>query len=292
MWGKINLYKPENMTSQQAVSHLRRILGLKRIGHSGTLDPMATGVLNCFVGRATRFIDLLPESEKIYKADFILGKSSDTLDIWGKVVDHEFEAVEEEELKRVLEGFLGESLQLPPMYSAIKYKGRALYDYAREGQEIERKKRRILISKLELLNFDGFEGSLMIHCSRGTYVRSLIDDIGSRLGTAGLMSGLVRLRNDWVDLEDCYSLDQIREMYSKGDMSFLTCPATNVSLARADIDKTTYEDLAQGRINSFRSECQQGRYLIYWDNNFVGTALCEKEGFLVRERIIKVEDDS
>lgn len=292
MWGKINLYKPENMTSQQAVTHLRRILGIKRIGHSGTLDPMATGVLNCFVGRATRFIDLIPEEEKIYHADFILGKSSDTLDIWGRVEDHELEDVKEEEFRKVLESFLGDSLQLPPMYSAIKYKGRALYDYAREGQDITRKRRRIFISRLELLEFDGIKGSLLIHCSRGTYIRSLIDDIGSRLGTAALMSGLVRRRNDWANLEDCYSLEQIRAMHSRGDMSFLTSPAENVKIAKVDVDKLTYEGLAQGKIKSFSSDCKQGRYLVYTDNNFVGTALCNKEGFLVRERIVKVEDDS
>ncbi|HZK09540.1 MAG TPA: tRNA pseudouridine(55) synthase TruB, partial [Clostridia bacterium] len=209
MWGKINLYKEADMSSQQAVTRLRRLLGIKKIGHSGTLDPMATGVLNCFVSQATKFIDLLPEEVKVYQADFILGQTSDTLDIWGNITSKPFVSPTERELKEELGKFIGESFQIPPMYSAIKYKGQALYHYARQGIEIPRKKRKININKLELINFDGKKGSIRIHCSRGTYIRTLIDDLGQNLGTGAIMSGLVREHNDWAGLKDCYSLKEI-----------------------------------------------------------------------------------
>lgn len=288
MWGKINLYKPEEMSSQQAVTGLRRILGIKKIGHSGTLDPMATGVLNCFVGKATRFIDLLPEDEKVYRAKFILGKTSDTLDIWGRVEDRSFEAPDRKSLEEALAGFLGESYQKPPMYSAIKYRGKALYKYAREGQEVERKKRRIYISRLELLDYDGASGVLEIACSRGTYIRSLIDDLGDVLGTGALMSGLVRESNDWASLDETYSLEDIEEMYKRGDSSFLVAVDKNIDLPKVTLSDDEYFDLALGRIKVIERNCSQGRHLLYFRGGFVGTALCDRDS-LIKEKVVQVD---
>ncbi len=288
MWGKINLYKPQDMTSQQAVSRLRRILGIKKIGHSGTLDPMAQGVLNCYVGRATRFIDLLAEEEKVYRADFVLGQTSDTLDIWGRVEQLDFFQPSRAQVEQVITGFLGESYQLPPMYSAIKYQGRPLYHYARAGQDIPRKKREIFISKINLLDFDGTRGSLEIKCSRGTYIRTLISDIGEKLATGAIMSGLIRQHNDWARLEDCFKLEEIEEMFRKKDHTFLLSVDNNVVLPRFDLGDSEYKLLAQGRIKSIEASCQAGRYLLYSREKFVGTGLCE-DGFLQRERVVQVD---
>ena len=288
MWGKINLYKEQNMTSQQAVSRLRRLLSIKKIGHSGTLDPMATGVLNCFVGQATKFIDLLPESEKVYQAGFILGKSSNTQDIWGQMEKRDFIPPTKEKVEEALQSFLGISLQLPPMYSAIKVKGKALYHYAREGKEIERKKREIKISKIELFDFDGQHGHVLLHCSRGTYVRSFLYDLGEILGTGAVMSSLVRLRNDWVNLEDCYLLDEIETLLKQGDHSFLTSPDQGVELCKNIISKELYLDLLLGRRKTLTENPGEGRVLLYVGDNFVGTALYDHEG-LQREKMVQVD---
>ncbi len=291
MWGKINLYKESNMSSQQAVSRLRRLLKIKKIGHSGTLDPMATGVLNCFVSQATKFIDLLPEGEKIYRADFILGKTSDTLDIWGELISHSFIPPSEAEVVEKLGSFLGPSLQTPPMYSALKHKGKALYKYAREGVEIPRKKREIHISNLELLGFDGEEGSIRIHCSRGTYIRTLIDDFGQLLGTGALMSGLVREKNDWARIEDCYTLQDIEGLIAQKDWGFLQSVDRNVDLVSIDIPINIYDDLLTGKTKTILKGQGEGRVLLYYKDLFVGTAFW-KEDELQREKLIQVEHDT
>lgn len=291
MWGKINLYKEANMSSQQAVARLRRLLKIKKIGHSGTLDPMATGVLNCFVGQATRFIDLLPEEGKVYRADFVLGKTSDTLDIWGEVINHTFISPTQEELIEKLSTFLGASLQTPPMYSALKHKGKALYKYAREGIEIPRKKRQINISKLELLSFDGEKGSIRICCSRGTYIRTLIDDFGSLLGTGALMSGLVREHNDWAELEDCYTLAEIELLLEAKDLSFLQSVDKNINLASTKISTNLYADLLTGKTKTILQGQGEGRVLLYYNDLFVGTSFW-KDDQLQKEKLIQVEYDS
>lgn len=291
MWGKINLYKEANMSSQQAVARLRRLLGIKKIGHSGTLDPMATGVLNCFVSQATKFIDLLAQEEKVYRADFILGRTSDTLDIWGDVRSKDFISPTEEEIKEKLSTFLGLSFQTPPMYSALKHKGKALYKYAREGLEIPRKKRQIYIRQLDLLSYDGEEGSIRIHCSRGTYIRTLIDDLGKLLGTGALMSGLVREQNDWAKIEDCYSLQEIESLLAAGDFSFLQSVDKNIDLPCLEISEKLYSDLVTGRTKTILLGKGEARVLLYFRKTFVGTALWNKDE-LQKEKLIQVEYDT
>lgn len=288
MWGKINLAKEQNMTSQQAVSRLRRLLSIKKIGHSGTLDPMAEGVLNCFVGQATKFIDLLPEDKKTYEAGFELGKSSDTLDIWGEVEEYDFDSPSRETVEETLKCFLGSSLQIPPMYSAIKVKGKALYRYAREGIEVKRKEREIFIHHLELLDFDGTKGTILMQCSRGTYVRSLLHDLGERLGTGAVMSSLIRLHNDWVDLKDCYTLEQVEASIASGDYGFLRSPDEGVNLSKKVISKEVYVDLILGRKKTIATGQDQGRILLYCGDQFVGTAYWEDQK-LQREKMIQVE---
>ena len=211
MNGIILINKPQNFTSFDVVAVVRRKFGTKKVGHGGTLDPMATGVLPVFIGCATKAVDLLPDSGKSYRAGFRLGLTSDTLDIWGELSEEMPVDIEKAALEAVLERFRGEIEQTPPMYSALKVGGRKLCDLARQGIEVERKARKITISRLDLLAFDGKNGVIEVDCSTGTYIRSLVDDIGKALGTGAVMTELCRTRACGFELSECVSIEELRE---------------------------------------------------------------------------------
>lgn len=211
MNGIILIDKPQNFTSFDVVAVVRRKFGTKKVGHGGTLDPMATGVLPVFIGCATKAVDLLPDSGKSYRAGFRLGLSSDTLDIWGELSEEKPADIGREALEAVLERFRGEIEQTPPMYSALKVGGRKLCDLARQGIEVERKSRKITISRLDLLDFDGKNGVIEVDCSTGTYIRTLVDDIGKMLGTGAVMTSLCRTRACGYALSECVSIEELRE---------------------------------------------------------------------------------
>lgn len=215
--GVVPINKPEGFTSFDVVAKLRGILKIKRIGHSGTLDPMATGVLPVFVGRATKAIDIIPDRKKEYAAGFSLGFSTDTLDITGNITERSGAKASEEEVRRALSGFIGKITQIPPMYSAVRVGGKRLYDLAREGKTVERPPREIEIFSLELSEFDGESGSGKIEmcCSKGTYVRTLIDDLGRKLGTLGTMTSLVRTYSQGFSLGECIGIEEFAEAFSE-----------------------------------------------------------------------------
>ena len=192
MNGIVIIDKPVGWTSQDVVSKLRGKLHTKRIGHGGTLDPMATGVLPVFVGRATRGVEFFEHAEKTYETVLRLGLLTDTEDTSGTVLEERSVAVTEEQLEAALAQFRGEILQVPPMYSALKVNGQKLYDLARKGKEVERQPRPITIHELELLGFDGRDAKLRVRCSKGTYIRTLCKDIGLALGCGGCMAELRR----------------------------------------------------------------------------------------------------
>lgn len=210
MNGIIVVNKPRSFTSFDAVAIMRGCFHTKKVGHSGTLDPMATGVLPIFIGGATKAVSLLPESDKSYRAGFRLGLTSDTLDIWGKCSEQKDVNVSEEALKAVLERFKGSIEQVPPMYSALKVNGQKLCDLARKGIEVERKPRKVTISRLELVGFDGTDGVIDVDCSSGTYIRSLADDIGAALGTGAVMTSLVRTRACGFSLAESVPLEELK----------------------------------------------------------------------------------
>lgn len=210
MTGIICVNKPQEFTSFDVVASMRRCFGTKKIGHGGTLDPMAAGVLPVFVGGATKAVDLVPEKSKSYRAGFRLGVVSDTQDIWGKLRSRCENGVSEAEMRIALEDFRGDITQIPPMYSALKVNGQKLCDLARRGIEVERKPRPAVISRLELLSFDGTDGVLEVDCSGGTYIRTLISDIGEALGTGAVMTSLCRTRSCGFTLDDCHELEEIR----------------------------------------------------------------------------------
>ena len=193
MDGIVIVDKPEGWTSQDVVSKLRGVLKTRRIGHGGTLDPMATGVLPVFVGRGTRGVEFFEHAEKTYEAVLRLGLSTDTEDITGTVLEEKEVTITEEQFLSILEQFRGEIQQIPPMYSAIKVNGQKLCDLARKGREVERQPRTITIHKLECLEFAGNTARLLVHCSKGTYIRTLCKDIGQALGCGGCMEALRRV---------------------------------------------------------------------------------------------------
>ncbi len=218
MTGFVFLDKDEGMTSFFAASRLRRIFSTKKVGHTGTLDPMATGVLPVAVGGATRFIDFIPDSDKSYRARFLLGKTTDTLDITGQVLTQSEVNVRREDIEKILPLFRGEIFQVPPMYSALKKDGVRLYDLARQGVEVEREKRKITVYSLELTSYEGEnEFEIEVSCSKGTYIRTLIDDIGKRLGCGAVMTGLCRTRANGVDIADCIKLSELQRLCEGGN---------------------------------------------------------------------------
>lgn len=192
--GIIVVKKPQNFTSFDVVAVMRGCLHTKKVGHGGTLDPMATGILPVFAGSAAKAVSLLPDSDKSYRAGFRLGITSDTLDIWGNCSEQKDVRVSSERLVGTLKKFTGSVKQIPPMYSAVKIGGKKLCDLARQGVEVERQPRSVTISRIELTGFDGSDGEIEVDCSSGTYIRSLIDDIGAALGTGAVMTALERTR--------------------------------------------------------------------------------------------------
>ena len=209
MNGIVIVDKPQGWTSQDVTARLRRVFNTRRIGHGGTLDPMATGVLPVFVGRGTRGVEFFEHAEKTYEAVLQLGITTDTEDVTGTVLEEKPVALTEEEFLNILPQFRGEIQQVPPMYSALKVNGQKLCDLARQGKEVERKPRTITIHKLECLEFNGDTARLLVHCSKGTYIRTLCKDIGEALGCGGCMKSLRRVTAGEYTIEEAVPLQTL-----------------------------------------------------------------------------------
>ncbi|MCM1285501.1 MAG: tRNA pseudouridine(55) synthase TruB [Acetobacter sp.] len=215
MTGIICINKDKDITSFGTVAKVRGITRIKKAGHTGTLDPMATGVLPVMIGGATKFLDYLPDSDKGYRASFILGKTTDTLDITGNITGEYDVNASKEDVENILPEFRGVISQIPPMYSAVSVGGKRLYDLARQGIEVERQAREVEIKKLELVESDGNEYTIDVICSKGTYIRTLIDDIGRRLGCGAVMTSLKRTLAMGFTLDDCVTIEQLQEIKDK-----------------------------------------------------------------------------
>ncbi len=227
MTGVICLDKPEGISSFFAVKKVSRLLDTKKAGHTGTLDPMATGVLVIMLGSCTRFIDFLPESEKSYTARVMLGKNTDTLDITGDILEEKDVNVTEDELKKTAEKFLGDILQVPPMYSALRKDGVRLYDLARQGVEVEREPRKVQIKELKIYDFDGSSFSMDVTCSAGTYIRSLAFDIGESLGTGACLTSLRRTASNGFSIDKSLTLEEIEKHLENEDIEKYILPIEN-----------------------------------------------------------------
>ena len=244
MNGVIVIDKPADFTSFDVIAVVRRLTGQRKTGHTGTLDPNATGVLPVLLGAATKAQDRIPNHDKSYLAQFRLGLTTDTLDIWGEIKTKTLSYVTEDEIRALLPRFSGEIMQVPPMYSALKKDGQRLYDLARKGVEVEREARPVTVYRLELVSFDSETqtGELAVSCSKGTYVRTLIDDIGQALGVGAVMTALRRTEACGFSLSDCVTLDRLRQLCEEGvadsvllptDSLFAVYPKLTVSDAQA-----------------------------------------------------------
>ena len=231
MTGIICIDKPQGMTSFAVCSRLRKIFGEKKVGHAGTLDPLATGVLPVMIGGATKFLSHLPEHDKGYLAEFELGKTTDTLDITGNLTGEFPINCSDEQVRYAIESFKGKIMQVPPMYSAVSVGGKRLYELARSGVEVERQSREIEIKKLDMLPKNGDYYVIDVLCSKGTYIRSLIDDIGKKLGTGAVMTSLCRTQACGFSLADCNDLESLFAAKEAGeDMQKYLLPVENVFL--------------------------------------------------------------
>lgn len=211
MNGIVIIDKPAGWTSQDVTARLRRVFGTRRIGHGGTLDPMATGVLPVFVGRATRGVEFFEHAEKTYETELLLGVATDTEDTTGTVLTRREVSVTQEQLDGTLERFRGEIMQIPPMYSALKVNGQKLCDLARKGRRVERQPRPVTIHELTLLSREGDTLRLRVRCSKGTYIRTLCADIGEALGCGGCMQALRRTQAGEYTIAEAVPLQQLLE---------------------------------------------------------------------------------
>ena len=277
MNGIIIIDKPQEWTSNDVVSRLRRVFNTRRIGHGGTLDPMATGVLPVFVGRATRGVEFFEHAEKVYEATIRFGLTTDTEDITGKTITECEVHLTEEDLLAVLPKFRGDILQVPPMYSAIKVNGQKLYDLARKGREVERQARPITIHELELLEFTGNEARLRVRCSKGTYIRTLCKDIGEALGCGGCMAALRRVEAGEYTLEGSIPLRQLLDISEAGeDVEHLLRPVDTMFASHQKLSLNEKQARLVKNGNAFASDCPDGTYRVYApDGEFL--ALCRAE---------------
>ena len=259
--GIILVDKPADWTSHDVVAKLRGILHERRVGHSGTLDPMATGLLTVFVGRATRAVQFAETYNKRYVASLRCGYSTDTQDTSGRVTAQTGISPTEAELTDVLPEFTGEISQIPPMYSAIKVSGKKLYELARKGETVERKPRTVNISELSLVGHDGDDFVLSVSCSKGTYIRTLCNDIGERLGCLACMSALRRTNAGPFDVRDAHTLSEISEGPERYiipvDSLFSEHPA--IELSAAQTAKLKYG-------NILNVSAKNGTYRVYGEN--------------------------
>ena len=270
MEGIIVIDKPIGITSFDVIRVLRRNLKERRIGHTGTLDPLATGILVICVGKATKLAQDIEGYEKEYVADLELGFKTDTYDIEGKVLAkvEEFN-ISYENFEETLETFKGDIKQIPPMYSAIKVDGKKLYELAREGVEIERKARDVSIKNLETISFDGVRAKIDCTVSKGTYIRSLIYDLGEKLGTFATMTGLRRTRVGEEELARAFTLETIEKMVSENDFSFLVSIEDYFKFPKVDIeDENDLKLFVNGQ--RCKKRINEGKYRVYSKNNFIG----------------------
>ncbi len=237
--GIFNVYKEKGYTSHDVVAKLRGIAGQKKIGHTGTLDPDAEGVLPVCLGKATKVCDVLTDKSKTYQAVLLLGRRTDTQDISGACLEErDTSHLVEEDVKRTVESFLGDYMQTPPMYSALKVAGKKLYELAREGKTVERKARRVQIHRIEIRRMELPRVWIEVECSKGTYIRTLCDDIGELLGVGGCMEELLRTRVGYFRIEDSVRLSELEKYREAGvleehlisvDSVFADCPRLDVT---------------------------------------------------------------
>lgn len=288
MQGILIINKPQGYTSQDVVSKVKKILNVKKAGHTGTLDPMATGVLPVLIGEYTKLSKYLIEHDKTYVAKLKLGLKTDTGDLEGNVIEEkEFDKsiLEKSNVENVLKSFLGKQKQIPPMYSAIKINGKKLYEYAREGIEVEVEPRDIELYKLNLLSIENDEIEFEVSCSKGTYIRVVCEDIAKTLGTIGTMSSLNRTIVDKFNISQAITFEELESIKENIDSRLIKMENVFDHLPKLTLNKRKEDLFLNGVMLTF--EYQDGVYNIYDSNNiYIGTGTI-KDNLLKRDIIIK-----
>ncbi len=291
--GIICINKPEGFTSFDVIAKMRGILKMKKLGHSGTLDPMATGVLPVFAGGATKAISIIPETGKSYRAGFKLGIVTDTYDTTGNVLGEKTFNISKEDVENSLGAFRGKITQLPPMYSAVQVNGQRLYDLARKGIEVERPSREVEVTKLELTEFDENTGvgTLEMSCSKGTYVRSVIHDMGQALDCGAAMTSLVRTFSNSFSIEECITLDELEKLRDEDRLQEIVKPVEKMFMPLPKIslnEKKTvmYKNGVKLMLDRLKFEENADMLRVYgFDGEFIGIAKpCPEENAL---RVLK-----
>jgi len=282
--GILNIYKEKGYTSHDVVAILRRKLGIKRIGHTGTLDPNAEGVLVVCLGRATKAVSYLEADSKRYIAELTLGITTDTGDIWGNILSEKDVDISEDEIKDAIMSFKGKISQVPPMYSALKVNGKKLYELAREGIEVKRKARDIEIFDIDIISIDDKKVKFEVFCSKGTYIRTLCEDIGAKLGCGATMSALERIQAGRFKKESTVKLNEVTTENLENyliDIEEVFKDYPRIEL----FGKDTFRYLNGIR---FEVEYNEGSYAIYIDNKFIGVGRVE-DGILRSEKRFNID---
>lgn len=268
--GILNINKEKGISSAKVVSLVRRALDMKKVGHTGTLDLEASGVLPIVVGKATRVSDYMMTKDKVYETEMILGAKTDTLDAAGEITARSDKKVSKEEFLEAMNTFWGEVEQIPPMYSALKINGKKLYDLAREGIEIERKRRKVTIYDIKLLDFDFPKATIRVTCSKGTYIRTLVDDIGEKLGTYAYVDELIRTRVGDFDIKDAIKSEDILNI-EKSDIIKALRPIDSAlkDFDKIVLDKKYLEKLVNGQIVEVEEKVNE-LIRVYADDDFIG----------------------
>ena len=293
--GIINVNKPAGWTSQDVCSKLRHVLHIKKIGHTGTLDPMATGVLPVCVGKATRIIEYYDKDTKSYHASMKLGITTDTLDITGKILGTAgYSKVSEKDVREAFKAYTGHVMQIPPKYSALKIDGRRAYDLAREGKAFEISPREIIIYDNSVTKIDLVSGEIEfdVSCSKGTYIRTICDDIGRELGCGAAMTALTRTASGYFRIEDSYTIEEIIEAEDPMNTMLIPADITLEKLGKIELNDNRITAFINGNSswgNGFRVTEQSsfdGLYRVYGNGSFLGIGEVEN-GSLVPKKVIK-----
>lgn len=288
MNGVIIINKPYGKTSHDCVSFIRRLCKIKKVGHTGTLDPGATGVLPICIGNATKACELLTVAKKSYRAELILGMTTDTQDAEGEILTEQPVNITKEQIVTAVNSFVGEIEQIPPMYSAIKQNGKKLYELARSGITVERKSRKITIYNIEIINIDMEKGSVTIDvdCSKGTYIRTLCEDIGISLGCGAYMNSLLRTKSGQFDINDAYSFEDLEKLQRENRLSSILIPTDELFFMYKKIVVNNRQKgfIVNGVKTRYKGLVENEIYRVYDENN---NFLCISE--CIEERLTLVK---
>ena len=290
MQGIVNVFKPQNFTSHDCVAILRGVTGIKKIGHTGTLDPMATGVLPCCIGKATRIIEYLDNDLKEYECTMRMGMTSDTMDIWGNIPYTEHVVIpDDDRIIRTLKSFEGNIEQIPPKYSAVRVNGRRLYEYARAGKDVEIRPRKVMIQSIDIQSIVNDEIRFKMKCGKGTYVRSVCHDAGELLGTGAVMTQLCRTANGSFKAEDAVDIREIKDSSAELVRKMIRPFYDSLHFRKIHVDHKEAKALSDGKTIYSAGVFEKNEKLsVYTDGFFVGVCVYN-EGSIKAHKIFNTE---